>query len=77
MRIKYYTILLTIVVCGNILSLGAQTMSATEIITKADEKFNGEKSGMSTMVMTIVRPAWQRIIEFKNWSMGRRIHLRS
>jgi outer membrane lipoprotein-sorting protein len=51
--------------------LNAQNMSATDIIKKADEKFNGEKSGISTMVMTIVRPTWERKVEFKSWSMGR------
>jgi outer membrane lipoprotein-sorting protein len=51
--------------------LYAQNLSATEIIKKADDKFNGEKSGISTMVMTIVRPTWQRKVEFKTWSVGR------
>jgi len=55
----------------NILNLSAQPVSATDIVRKADEKFNGEKSGISTMVMTIVRPGWQRTVEFKSWSMGR------
>jgi outer membrane lipoprotein-sorting protein len=52
-------------------NLNAQNLSATEIIKKADDKFNGEKSGISTMVMTIVRPTWQRKVEFKSWSVGR------
>jgi outer membrane lipoprotein-sorting protein len=52
-------------------ALNAQTITATDIIRKADEKFNGEKSGISTMVMTIVRPTWERKVEFKSWSMGR------
>jgi outer membrane lipoprotein-sorting protein len=51
--------------------LYAQNMSATEIVRKADDKFNGEKSGISTMVMTIVRPTWKRSVEFKSWSLGR------
>lgn len=51
--------------------LSAQNISAIDIIRKADEKFNGEKSGISTMVMTIVRPAWERKVEFKSWSLGR------
>jgi outer membrane lipoprotein-sorting protein len=55
----------------NILSLSGQNLSATDIIRKADEKFNGEKSGISTMVMTIVRPTWERKVEFKSWSVGR------
>ena len=48
-----------------------QTLTATEIVRKADEKFNGEKSSYSAMSMTIVRPAWQRTIEIKSWSLGR------
>jgi outer membrane lipoprotein-sorting protein len=55
----------------NILNLSAQPLSATEIIRKADEKFNGEKSSYSLMSMTIVRPSWQRIVEFKSWTLGR------
>jgi outer membrane lipoprotein-sorting protein len=51
--------------------LFAQQLSATEIVRKADEKFNGEKSGISTMVMTIIRPSWERTVEFKSWSMER------
>jgi outer membrane lipoprotein-sorting protein len=49
----------------------AQELTATEIIRKADDKFNGEKSSYSEMSMTIVRPTWQRTIEFKNWSLGK------
>jgi outer membrane lipoprotein-sorting protein len=55
----------------NVSSLSAQTLTATDIVRKADEKFNGEKSSMMLMSMTIVRPAWQRTVEFKNWTMGR------
>jgi outer membrane lipoprotein-sorting protein len=53
------------------IEISAQQISATEIIRKADEKFNGEKSSLMVMMMTIIRPAWQRSIEFKNWSLGR------
>ena len=48
--------------------LMAQVLSATEIIKKADEKFKGEMTGYSVMNMTIVRPSWQRSVEFKSWS---------
>jgi outer membrane lipoprotein-sorting protein len=41
---------------------------AKEIVRKAEEKFNGEKSSYSEMSMTIVRPKYQRNIEFKSWS---------
>ena len=52
-------------------NLFSQSVSATEIIRKADEKFNGEKSSMMVMTMTIIRPTWQRTVEFKNWSLGK------
>ena len=46
-------------------------LTAREIIQKADEKFNGEKTSISLMSMTIVRPTWERSLEFKNWTSGR------
>jgi outer membrane lipoprotein-sorting protein len=52
-------------------TLSGQELDATEIIRKADEKFNGEKSSHSVMSMTIIRPAWKRTIEFKSWTLGR------
>ena len=54
-----------------ILTLEAQNVTATEIVRAADEKFNGEKSSITVMSMTIIRPTWQRTVEFKNWSLGR------
>lgn len=52
-------------------ALLGQGLTASEIVKKADEKFNGEKSSYSVMAMTIIRPAWQRTIEFKSWSLGK------
>ena len=52
-------------------TLVAQDLTATEIVKKADDKFNGEKSSYSVMSMTVIRPDWQRTIEFRNWSLGR------
>lgn len=43
---------------------------ATEIVRKANEKFNGEISSTGIMSMTIVRPTWERTITFKNWTKG-------
>ena len=51
--------------------LFAQEISATDIVRKAEEKFKGEKSSYCVMSMTIIRPTWQRTIEFKSWSLGR------
>ncbi len=48
--------------------LTGQSMTATEIVKKTDDKFKGEQSGYSVMTMTIVRPSWQRTVEFKSWS---------
>ena len=48
-----------------------QELSPKEIIRKADEKFNGEKTSISTMSMTIVRPTWERPLEFKSWTSGK------
>ncbi len=52
----------------NILNLHSQDISATEIVRKTDDKFKGEQSGYSVMTMTIIRPSWQRTVEFKSWS---------
>jgi len=52
-------------------SLWAQAIKATEVVRKADEKYNGEKSSYSVMSMTIIRPTWERTIDFKSWSLER------
>jgi outer membrane lipoprotein-sorting protein len=52
-------------------SVFVNAQDATEIIKKADNKWNGEKSSQSTMTMTIVRPTWERTIQFKIWTLGR------
>jgi outer membrane lipoprotein-sorting protein len=59
-----------ILLLGVIPTIYAQPLSATDIVRKADEKYRGEMTGYSVMAMTIVRPAWQRTIEFKSWSKG-------
>lgn len=50
--------------------ISGQQLTATDIVRKADEKLNGEKSGYSVMSMSIIRPSWQRTIDFKSWTMG-------
>ncbi len=67
-RILYISLLLLLTGI-NVFNLAAQNMTATDIIRKADEKFNGEKSSLMVMSMTIIRPTWQRTIEFKNWTL--------
>ena len=52
-------------------TLSAQAIDATDIVRRADEKFNGEKSSYSVMSMKVIRPEWQRTIEFRSWTLGR------
>lgn len=59
--------LLIIALCSNVT---AQELTAKEIIEKADNKFYGEQSAVSVMKMTIVRPTWERTVEFKSWNEG-------
>lgn len=67
--IRYFMIFCFLM--GSMFSLYSQSITAAEIIRKADEKFNGEKSGIMTMSMTIIRPTWERTVKFKNWTLGR------
>jgi outer membrane lipoprotein-sorting protein len=71
MKNVLYKRLLILIPVINIFNVSGQGLSATEIIRKADEKFNGEKSSIMVMSMTIIRPTWQRTVEFKNWALGR------
>ncbi|MCX6259929.1 MAG: outer membrane lipoprotein-sorting protein [Bacteroidia bacterium] len=69
MKSRVGVIFILLVQGFNLNALFAQNLSATDIIKKTDEKFKGEMSGYSVMTMTIIRPAWQRTVEFKSWSM--------
>ncbi len=51
-------------------NVAAQDLTASEIIQKADNQFNGEESGISEMTMIIERPSWKRTVEFKSWTKG-------
>lgn len=71
MKNSLFILTIIFVSVTNVLNISSQSISATDIIKKADEKFNGEKSSIMVMSMTIIRPSWQRTVEFKNWSSGR------
>lgn len=45
------------------------SQTATEIVRRADQNMRGESS-QAEMVMTIVRPTWQRSVSMKAWSKG-------
>jgi len=47
----------------------AQTLSAKEIVKKADDKSRGLTS-QGEMTMTIIRPNWTRSITMKSWAKG-------
>jgi len=56
-----------LIVC-TVLSVTAQ--DAREIVKRANDKINGEESSYGIMAMTIIRPEWERTLEFKNWTRG-------
>ena len=62
---------ITLLITGILVPVLGQDLSPKEIIRKADERFNGEETSISRMAMTIVRPTWERTVEFKNWTSGR------
>lgn len=68
---KKSSMLTLFLIAGIFMSAAGQELSPREIIRKADEKFNGEKTSTTLMAMTIVRPTWERTIEFKNWTSGK------
>lgn len=55
---------------GFLFTAGLPAQDATEIVRRADEKQRGEISGISEMSMHIIRPRWDRTVEFKMWSKG-------
>jgi len=65
---KTLTLFLAILIASLVASLNVYSQDATEIVRKADTKFNGEKTNYSEMSMTIVRPKYKRSLEFKSWA---------
>jgi len=47
----------------------SQTLSAKEIVKKADDKMRGLTS-QGEMTMTIMRPSWSRTVTMKSWQKG-------
>ena len=54
-----------------IFSHQVMAQDAKEIVRKADERSQGEKSSYTEMVMTVVRPSYDRKISFKSWTKGK------
>ncbi|MBP7498221.1 MAG: outer membrane lipoprotein-sorting protein [Bacteroidales bacterium] len=62
---------LVFIIIITIIQAAVYSQNATEIIRKADEKYQGEKSSKSEITVQIVRPTWERTIACKNWSKGK------
>ena len=60
-------VLLSIIFC---IPAVIKAQDAKEIIKKAHNKMEGQSSQME-MVMTVVRPTWQRTVSFESWAKGR------
>ncbi|MCF8303561.1 MAG: outer membrane lipoprotein-sorting protein [Bacteroidales bacterium] len=52
-------------------SVGAQDMTAKEILQQAEDQWQGEESSQGDMTMKIIRAEWERTIEMKMWIKGR------
>ncbi len=68
-QVKLKEFVLTIVAALIGCILYAQELTATEIVSKADQKSRG-KTSQGEMTMTIVRPGWERTVSMKSWSKG-------
>ncbi len=64
---KYLKITILLLISFTFVQIKAQ--DAKEIITKADNKLRGESS-YSELLITMIRPKWQREMRLKNWSKG-------
>jgi hypothetical protein len=58
-----------LIIFCNVLITEGQTLTAKEIVKKADDKSRGLTS-QGEMTMTIVRPAWTRSVSMKSWQKG-------
>ncbi len=55
---------------GFLMAQNLMAQDATEIVKKANDKMEGVSSEID-MVMTVVRPTWQRTVSFRSWAKGR------
>jgi len=65
-RIKTVSLILMLIFSHQVMA-----QDAKEIVRKADERSQGEKSSYTEMVMTVVRPSYDRKISFKSWTKGK------
>jgi hypothetical protein len=67
--LKRTFLLIVIFTFGTLINAGGQSLSAKDIVKKADDKSRGLTS-QGEMVMTIVRPTWTRSVTLKSWQKG-------
>jgi outer membrane lipoprotein-sorting protein len=67
---KMYYLQGIMLITGFLLTVSLQAQNATEIVKRADDKMRGEESGIMVMSMRIIRPTWERTLEFKSWGKG-------
>lgn len=58
-----------LLIAAILLSFGTRAQNATEIVSRAHEKTNGN-SNYTEMTMKIVRPTYERTISMKAWALG-------
>lgn len=68
-KFRSIAVILLIISFSGTSQIFSQSLSAKEIVKKANDKVNGTTS-QGTMKMTIVRPDWSREVEMKSWSKG-------
>ncbi len=71
-RISIKAFAIAAVAC--VAAMPAAGQDATEIVRRSDQNMRGESS-VAEMVMTIVRPTWQRTVSLKSWSRGTELSL--
>lgn len=70
---RMFFIIYLILISGGVtppITCGQSSQEIGELVKKADENMEGESS-YSLMRMTIIRPTWERTVEFRNWVKGK------
>jgi len=67
--LKKIVFIVALFTTGTFINVGAQTLTAKDIIKKADDKSRGLTS-QGEMTMMIVRPDWTRSVTMKSWQKG-------
>jgi outer membrane lipoprotein-sorting protein len=70
MMMKNSILLMVLLFVSACFNVDAQTLTAKDIVQKADAKNRGITS-QGEMTMTIVRPTWTRSITMKSWQKGK------